>query len=710
MPPTQAPSARRPRPLHLAALLAPLALSACGSGSGGSGGPGDDVAPPSTTATLLAALTDVGLVDVDAATGDLSPRTPDGRRGLPGIESLAHVAAAGVLYAVDLDLTGLPEAPTGRLVRIDTDDGSIEIVGAIGRNDVKNLAWDATSATLFGTTSGVEELVTIDPSTAEVSIVGPLEEAGTMRPIALDSLTVEEGGGALFGVEMLGSKLYRVDPSDATATLVGDIGSSFVTGLAYDTVNDRLLGIASLDERLLSIDPLTAATTTVGTIFGTSPLALRAATFDTSLFRLYVVDAIDDTLALVEPGVAAYARVQQLALANVDGLGWRSDGRAVAADRTSGAIALIDPTQPGFETLGWSGFDDLTALTVHPVTDEILAIDGGSDALLRIDGSTGVGTAIGTLGFDDVESLTWNGAGTTLYAVGRTTRLLLEVDPGTGAATAVATLPIGTQVVGLTWDPTTDELIALRNRPNDLVVVDPATGSVLGKDSPALSFARSITVEGDAGTALVPSFTAQEMLRLDLATGVLSGVAGYGFAQRNGLAVDHDSGTIYAFDAISREILVIDPTSGIPYTLSYAGFGALGGLAYDTELEVLWAHQAGLYAIDPDTGLSQVVGGSSSTVVSGLAFDPDGAELYGVTEGDEPRLVRFDRTTGDVTQIAIVGTAPMEGLCFDPASGRLYATEPSTRTLVELDPATGARFVVGPTAEAVDALGGPFGQ
>ena len=697
------------RPGHtfaaLAATLAPLVLAACSGGSGGSDG---GTAPPTVGATLLAALTGVGLAEVDADTGAVATRTPAGHGGLPSVEALTHRSATNDLFAVDLDPTGSPDAPTGRLVRIDLTDGAIEIVGALGRNDVKNIAWDPLGATLYGTTTGVEELVTIDPVTAAVTVIAPLTEASSSNAVGLDSLTVEEGTGQLFGVELLGSTLYRIDPSDATATPVGDIGSSFVTALAYDTVNDRLLGVASLDEELLAIDPSTAAATSIGTIPGMNPLAVRAATFDSTLFRLFVVDGTDDTLGIVDTSNALYSRVRQLALSSASGMGWRSDGVAIVADRTSGAIARIDPSRTGFETLGWSGFDDLSALTVHPTTDAILAVDGASDALVSIDAATSVGSSIGPIGFASVESLTWNGDGTVLFAVERDARLLLVVDPGTGAGAAVATLPIGTSVVGLTWDAEGDRLLGVRTSTNDLVEIDIVTGGVAPLDTPALPFVRAITAEGSTGNALVLSFTTRELLRVDLSTGVAAGVSGYGFAQRNGLAVDHDTGTIYAFDAVSRELLVVDPVSGIPFTIGYAGFSALGGLAYDTELGVLWAHQNGLYAVDPDTGLGQAVGATGPLTISGLAFDPAGPTLFGVTAGPSPKLVILDRATGDDTIVATVGSTPIEGLCFDPDAGRLFATETSTRTLIEIDPATGARFVVGATAEAIDALGGPF--
>jgi hypothetical protein len=136
-----------------------------------------------------------------------------------------------------------------------------------------------------------------------------------------------------------------------------------------------------------------------------------------------------------------------------------------------------------------------------------------------------------------------------------------------------------------------------------------------------------------------------------------------------------------------------------------------------------------LYTIDLATGVATPVGliqvpglgeGEAVTNVTGLAFLDDGT-LVGSARADDlascggscAALVGIDSATGAATLIGLMGDDAVEGQCgrvtdltYDPTTRTLYGNAarcPVTNELSTINPATGARSVVGETG--LDASG-----
>jgi hypothetical protein len=140
-------------------------------------------------------------------------------------------------------------------------------------------------------------------------------------------------------------------------------------------------------------------------------------------------------------------------------------------------------------------------------------------------------------------------------------------------------------------------------------------------------------------------------------------------------------GTLLAQSA--GHLALIDLATGV---VAHAGplFGAPGGLAVDNARVVWVATPDGLVSVDPLTAVPtlptpfQTAAGDDVSVIS-MAFDPTGADLYGVEAAPgapgQPsgQVVRIDRATAIVTRLQGAGLEPIHALAFDDL-GRLWGT------------------------------------
>jgi len=102
--------------------------------------------------------------------------------------------------------------------------------------------------------------------------------------------------------------------------------------------------------------------------------------------------------------------------------------------------------------------------------------------------------------------------------------------------------------------------------------------------------------------------------------------------------------------------------------------------------------------LDPGTGLSTLIGPTSTGPISGLAFEPRTSAMYGVTAGGGAvELVRFDITSGEPTSINLL---PMRlgSIEFGP-DGDLYAVGNNVDggNFYRINPTTGVIAFIGPT-------------
>ncbi|MEJ2721663.1 MAG: T9SS type A sorting domain-containing protein [bacterium] len=129
------------------------------------------------------------------------------------------------------------------LMTLDPETGSAVDIGPTGQGPISGLAWDPSTATMYGITGGAaaygpSKLVTVDLGTGWATVIG---ETGV------------SAGGLAFGPDGLlyaagnnrdGGNLYRIDTADGAASLVGPTGFGGVSGLTLVT---RRAITASLD-------------------------------------------------------------------------------------------------------------------------------------------------------------------------------------------------------------------------------------------------------------------------------------------------------------------------------------------------------------------------------------------------------------------------------------------------------------------------------
>src|SRR5260370_25902090 len=109
--------------------------------------------------------------------------------------------------------------------------GTSTLIGSTGIGPIDGLAYDQTTATMYGTTGGSKtssNLVTINLTTGVATVIGPLgSNAGSLEFGPDGNLYAGSVGGT--------GSLYRINKATGASTLVGDTGFTNVTGLALVT-------------------------------------------------------------------------------------------------------------------------------------------------------------------------------------------------------------------------------------------------------------------------------------------------------------------------------------------------------------------------------------------------------------------------------------------------------------------------------------------
>lgn len=145
----------------------------------------------------------------------------------------------GTLYGTAIPFSLEPS----HLMILDPETGSATDIGPTGQGPISGLAWDPSTATMYGVTGGAagygpSKLVTIDLDTGLATVIG---ETGITA------------GGLAFGPDGLlyaggnnrdGGNLYSIDTANAGASLIGPTGFDGVSGLTLVT---RRAITASLD-------------------------------------------------------------------------------------------------------------------------------------------------------------------------------------------------------------------------------------------------------------------------------------------------------------------------------------------------------------------------------------------------------------------------------------------------------------------------------
>lgn len=216
-------------------------------------------------------------------------------------------AEPGTMHSVDQILFGIEGG--NKLVTINSSSGVITDIGSIGFNPVSGLAF-LSSGSLFSTHSDPRQpgpqLITINPLTGMGTAVGDVNfDLGSISGLAFDS------SNTLFGVTFFGD-LVTIDPSTGAITLVGPTGfatTGHIQDIAFDVSGtlfgvtfdpgDPTRGIPDEPFQLITIDPLTGLGTSVGAL--DPQVVVSGIAFDVSGTLFGVTCDLDPKLVTIDP-------------------------------------------------------------------------------------------------------------------------------------------------------------------------------------------------------------------------------------------------------------------------------------------------------------------------------------------------------------------------------------------------------------------------
>lgn len=187
-----------------------------------------------------------------------------------------------VLYATNLRFGTQPS-----LYILDPTNQSATLVALFDDDTpMGGLDYEASTGTLFGTTTGTNNLYTIDTQTGETTLIGHLGINLFMHAVAVHPAT-----GRLYGISLLPpgpvSGLFEIDRVTGAATKIGTIPFAFVLGLAFHPATHVLyaVGFTGDDSVLLRLDLNTAQ------LIDVKPTRkLHGLSFHPDTFVLYGID------------------------------------------------------------------------------------------------------------------------------------------------------------------------------------------------------------------------------------------------------------------------------------------------------------------------------------------------------------------------------------------------------------------------------------
>lgn len=237
---------------------------------------------------------------------------------------LCVLSFAGVLAAsISLAVLGSSRAEASTLFMVQQDPGTgsdvllsyeagvLSTVGPIGFGDVRGLAYDASSNTLFGVSRTSLRLLTIDRNTGAGTVVA---DNDYLPPNSNTAEISVDASGELFGIghpNALGALdvLLSVDTATGVATAINSSGSgSSVTGLAFDDVSDALYATTSAGY-LFTIDETSGTQNGVGQITGSNGGVARIV-FDRDSGILFGITS-NEQLVTIELGTLVATEVAQ---------------------------------------------------------------------------------------------------------------------------------------------------------------------------------------------------------------------------------------------------------------------------------------------------------------------------------------------------------------------------------------------------------------
>jgi len=233
------------------------------------------------------------------------------------------------LSAVALAMTGAAFAQ-GRLFAvasnrtlydIDMMTGQANVIGQVSANagTTGGLAYDASTGTMYLTSTSNDSLYTLDINTGAATLIGAYGDSGiVMHGIEWDSST-----GTLYGASGGGTtagNFYTVSTSTGAATLVGSNGLTSFTNLGYNSTTDVMYATNSGTDSFYSVNRATGAATLIGPLLtSTNPNSLA---YNAANGLMYMIDNTTDNLYTINLSTGEATVVGSVGSSNILGLVW----------------------------------------------------------------------------------------------------------------------------------------------------------------------------------------------------------------------------------------------------------------------------------------------------------------------------------------------------------------------------------------------------
>ncbi len=225
--------------------------------------------------------------------------------------------------------------------------------------------------------------------------------ASTLTAIAGTALAQ---GPVLLGSDASNGTLVTIDPASGATTLIGPMGFSIVSALAYDPINEVLYGFVNATNQLIRIDPNTGVgsligQSNIGIVHGMAYDSLRQTLYAVTSFgnnSLYTMSTTTGLATLVGPhgkgglqGIVHDPATDTMYAAEVQ------EKRLYILDTSSAAVTPVgDFNQPGGVSIGNSLAWDPNVGLLATDNKFSATVD---DELYDINPATGQATLIGRL-------------------------------------------------------------------------------------------------------------------------------------------------------------------------------------------------------------------------------------------------------------------------------------------------------------------------
>lgn len=239
------------------------------------------------------------------------------RRAITALVATALVLAAAGVAGAPLYLV---QSNGGSDTLLTFEGGVLSTVGSIGFGDVRGLAYDATTDSLFGVSRTSDRLIRIDTTTGAGTAVS---SNNYISPTGSNTAEMSfDASGNLYGMGHTGSftvvdTLFSVNTTTGVAASIGSLGIPGVglAGLGFDYASGTLYG-TTFQGQLYSVNTGTGAATHLGLITGTNGTVARIA-FDQETGDLFGITSANQLVevnlqTLVGTAVAQFASSPQI--------------------------------------------------------------------------------------------------------------------------------------------------------------------------------------------------------------------------------------------------------------------------------------------------------------------------------------------------------------------------------------------------------------